>query len=249
MERDVGDCHRSDGFMVNRDSESCPSHGRAPWTTGLRLFFPGVTLSASTACSDRAAWFSQSPETFRFASLAISADFATMGKSFLSSLPGWPMRTLLALLVLVTTTGWVGGQELLPPPKESVPQPGVAPPAVLVPAQPAVAPPVHVHPSPPLPVAGLGFYRRSAYEHWQYLSPRLDGEWRPRILTTPLGPVWAYDGSPYYWYNSNPHWFRGVAPFRAIEPNPVVARKASLETLPPGHSGSRLLTYNRDRSR
>jgi len=104
------------------------------------------------------------------------------------------MRTLLVLLILGLGTGWATGQEVLPPPKESVPQPAPSP------------PPIMVMPHQPTIPIGLGFYRRSAYEHWQYMSTTPDGRWRPRVLTTPVGPYWAYDGRYYPYYGSDPRW-------------------------------------------
>jgi hypothetical protein len=46
-------------------------------------------------------------------------------------------------------------------------------------------------------LAPTGYYRPSAYEHWQYRTPNDFGQWRPRVLYY-RGRAWyAYDGTPY----------------------------------------------------
>lgn len=108
------------------------------------------------------------------------------------------MRMILVVLVLVAAAGRAGGQELLPPPKETLP-PHATP-----------LPSVHVLPQPPSFPIGIGFYRTSAYDHWQHMSTTLDGRWRPRVLTTPHGVYYSYDGRPYYWYGNDPLQIRGA---------------------------------------
>lgn len=108
------------------------------------------------------------------------------------------MRNLIVVLLLGVVVGRANGQELLPPPKEATPQPATPlPPAIVLPQPPAI------------PI-GLGFYRTSAYEHWQHMSTTLDGRWRPRVLTTPAGVFYSYDGRPYYWYGNDPLQIRGA---------------------------------------
>src|SRR5947209_20523472 len=99
------------------------------------------------------------------------------------------MRTLPILLaiVLFLSPALAFGQEVLPPPRELLPLPKetlpLPAPLVLVPVM-------------PWPVA---YYRVSAYEHWQHLSPDAYGRWGPRVLTTPHGTVYSATGKPYYW--------------------------------------------------
>ncbi len=115
------------------------------------------------------------------------------------------MRTVLVVLVWGTVAGWAGGQELLPPPREAVPQPQQAQ------TQPGTPlPGVVVMPQLPALPPGIGFYRTSAYDHWQHMSTTLDGRWRPRVLTTPAGVYYSYDGRPYYWYGNDNLQIRGA---------------------------------------
>jgi hypothetical protein len=108
------------------------------------------------------------------------------------------MRLLLPLLLGLACVNSLGAQELLPPPKES----NVLPPPRLIPAPVVVyAAPVPLYP---------GVYRRSAYEHWQYLSPGSDGFMRPRVLLTPAGPIYAANGQPFLYFNLNPRINNGV---------------------------------------
>jgi hypothetical protein len=41
------------------------------------------------------------------------------------------------------------------------------------------------------------FYRVSRYEVWQNYGVDFQGRFRPRVLYTPTGPVYRYDGAPY----------------------------------------------------
>ncbi len=108
------------------------------------------------------------------------------------------MRLLLACLFGVSCTHTLAAQEVLPAPKES---------KVLPPPQVVPAPPVVIATSTPIVT---GVYRRSAYEHWQYLSPGSDGFMRPRVLLTPAGPVYAVNGQPFLFFNLNPRINNGV---------------------------------------
>jgi len=109
------------------------------------------------------------------------------------------MRMLPTVLatVLYLTPALAFGQELLPgprerlsPPKESLPLPA-----------PLVIGPVIQRPT--------AYYRVSAYEHWQHLSPDAYGRWGPRVLTTPHGTVYSATGKPYYWAPNYPTAVRG----------------------------------------
>jgi hypothetical protein len=98
------------------------------------------------------------------------------------------MRTLLGLVLAM---GWLSlakaaAQEKLAFPKEES----------LAPA--AVAPlPIVVLPAPHPPT---GFYRISAYEHWQHRAVGWDGRFHLRVLTTPEGRFYSYNGQPYPFY-------------------------------------------------
>ena len=75
--------------------------------------------------------------------------------------------------------------ETLPPPRP------VNPPAVLVPA-----PPVYRLYTPPL-----------SRDVWQNYGVDYKGFWRPRVAFTPQGDIYLYNGAPFFWADSYPHWF------------------------------------------
>lgn len=107
-------------------------------------------------------------------------------------------------------------QEVLPKPRNTVvPAPSspvpkqvnpvdvlpesLTPPRILVLPQ-TVSPGVVVN-SLPYPT---GYYRRSSMEHWQHLSATSQGYMRPRVLLTPDGPVYSFDGRPFLFLNQEP---------------------------------------------
>lgn len=48
---------------------------------------------------------------------------------------------------------------------------------------------------PPLP--DPMYYRRSHYDIWQLVAPDATGYFRPRVIMSPSGAYWAYNGKPY----------------------------------------------------
>jgi hypothetical protein len=83
--------------------------------------------------------------------------------------------------VVFLLTGLIGPQpdeELLPAPR----------------AMPRPAPSISHQPLPP-----LGFYRPNPYDVWQRYSVGDGGFWRTRVLNTPEGAFYLYNGEPYYW--------------------------------------------------
>lgn len=48
---------------------------------------------------------------------------------------------------------------------------------------------------PPLP--NPMYYRRSHYDVWQMYAPDMAGYWKPRVIVSPSGAYWAYNGAPY----------------------------------------------------
>jgi hypothetical protein len=99
------------------------------------------------------------------------------------------LRILLSTLLLLMTARAVG-QEVLPPPKETPPKESLPLPKETVPLPPGII----IGPALPRPT---GYYRVSAYEHWQHLSPDAYGRWSPRVLNTPNGYFYSGSGQPY----------------------------------------------------
>jgi hypothetical protein len=52
---------------------------------------------------------------------------------------------------------------------------------------------------PPGPLPPLGYYRKSAYEVWQNLAVDRQGYFRARVIDTPYGAFYRYNGQPYPW--------------------------------------------------
>lgn len=48
---------------------------------------------------------------------------------------------------------------------------------------------------PPLPEPM--YYRHSQYDIWQLVAPDATGYFRPRVIASPSGYYWAYNGKPY----------------------------------------------------
>ncbi len=93
------------------------------------------------------------------------------------------MRTAVACLLLAGVTGAEPAAEpQAPMPRELPPQPALT----------------------PAPLPPLGYYRVSAYEVWQNLSVDRQGIFRPRVLYTPYGAFYRYNGQPFPWANLRP---------------------------------------------
>lgn len=43
------------------------------------------------------------------------------------------------------------------------------------------------------------YYRRSAYDVWQYYGVDRQGGFRPRVVYSPYGPYYLSNGAPYPW--------------------------------------------------
>jgi hypothetical protein len=92
------------------------------------------------------------------------------------------MRRLPAFGVLAVALGLSAAaraDDVLPPPRV---MPGAAVP---------LPPPVALAPPP--------YYRRSAYEVWQYYGVNRAGQWRPRVLYLPHTAFYLETGWPYPW--------------------------------------------------
>jgi hypothetical protein len=62
-----------------------------------------------------------------------------------------------------------------------------------------------------------GYYRVSAYAHWQYYGVDRFNQFRPRVVLSPYGGAYyLYDGSPYYFV---PNQSFNVAPVITGAPN------------------------------
>ena len=76
----------------------------------------------------------------------------------------------------------------------------------------APAPRVVVQPFfPPPPPMPTSFYRTSAYEVWQNLAVDRSGYFRPRVLSTPYGAFYRYNGEPYPWTSTKQYNFMPYA--------------------------------------
>jgi hypothetical protein len=107
-------------------------------------------------------------------------------------------RALIGSLLLVGW--WVPGaaraDEALPAPRK-------------LPAAPVVVPAV--------PPAYPTFLRTNRYDVWQYYGVNRWGYWRPRVIYSPSGSFYLYNGAPFPWAQSRPReWQRHVAgtPYR-----------------------------------
>jgi hypothetical protein len=58
----------------------------------------------------------------------------------------------------------------------------------------------------PIPVVVIP-YRVSNYEVWQHLAVDRQGFFRPRVVLTPHGAFYSYNGQPYPWVTSEPRRF------------------------------------------
>jgi hypothetical protein len=68
------------------------------------------------------------------------------------------------------------------------------------PAGDPLPPPREVAPEPPHPVTPIpipAYARTSRYEVWQYYGVDRQGRFRPRVIYSPYGPYYLYNGAPY----------------------------------------------------
>jgi hypothetical protein len=63
---------------------------------------------------------------------------------------------------------------------------------------------------PPTPLPPLGYYRVSAYEVWQNLAVDRQGFFRARVIDTPYGAFYRYNGQPYPWTTSHQYLYTPV---------------------------------------
>jgi hypothetical protein len=129
---------------------------------------------------------------------------------------------LLALLGLFALSCGSVHAQVLPPPRAVqmqmfAPRPFVAPNMLA-----GVLPP-HGRPIPSLPLAASPFpppgYQPSAYQVWQNYGLTYEGWLRPRIMQTPHGGFWLYNGAPFpYSYVMPGHHFQSIAPAGAPGP-------------------------------
>jgi hypothetical protein len=114
------------------------------------------------------------------------------------------MRTTGALLVLLGLAGIGNAAEpAAPPPVEVAPELAPAPQPLLLP-----------QPLPP-----LGYYRVSAYEVWQNLAVDQRGFFRARVIDTPYGAFYRYNGQPFPFTTTQPYLYTPVrtgTPYRIM---------------------------------
>jgi hypothetical protein len=75
-------------------------------------------------------------------------------------------------------------------------------------ADPAGQPPQVIEPQPLPPI---GYYRRSAYEVWQNLSVDRRGFFRARVIDTPYGAFYRYNGQPWFWTSTQQYRYMPAA--------------------------------------
>jgi hypothetical protein len=46
--------------------------------------------------------------------------------------------------------------------------------------------------------SALPYERVDRYERWQYFAVDRQGHWRPRVVYSPYGAFYLYNGAPYY---------------------------------------------------
>jgi hypothetical protein len=128
----------------------------------------------------------------------------------------------LALLAALGLTGAVYAQVLPPPrvvpPVGPLPPPHLAPPLGGVPVMPPAG-----RPLPPLPLAASPYpvpgYRPSPYQVWQNYGLTYNGWLRPRVIQTPYGGYFLYNGAPYpYVYTRPGRHFDSILPYGAPGP-------------------------------
>jgi hypothetical protein len=81
----------------------------------------------------------------------------------------------LSLLVLLVSNDLSRGDEPLPPPRRVEPAPA------------------------PAPVVIYPYYRVSAYAVWDHYAVDRQGFFRLRVIDTPTGAFYSYNGKPYPW--------------------------------------------------
>jgi hypothetical protein len=135
---------------------------------------------------------------------------------------GWgELRMSLRLVTLTSLTvlGLAGAApaQVLPPP-HVLPPANMAPPGFVAPVMPPAGKPL-----PSLPLAALPYpvpgYRPSAYQVWQNYGLTYNGWLRPRVIQTPQGGYFLYNGAPFPYTYAMPgrHW-GSVAPLGAPAP-------------------------------
>src|SRR5262245_10481755 len=107
------------------------------------------------------------------------------------------MSTLRNSLVMVSVLAGSLAWSAEPTPEEKLPAPRVVPDLIL-----------------PNPM----YYRQSHYDVWQMYAPDQVGYFRPRVIYSPSGAYWAYNGAPYPYTVTSPGSFMPTAvgtPYRA----------------------------------
>jgi hypothetical protein len=64
---------------------------------------------------------------------------------------------------------------------------------------PVLPPPRVVIETPPTYFISQPYFRRSAYEVWQYYGVDRTGYFRPRVVYSPYGSYYQYNGAPFPW--------------------------------------------------
>jgi len=112
-------------------------------------------------------------------------------------------------------------------------------------AAPAAAPaPVGDEGIGSVPPASVDFVRPNPYDVWQIYAPNQYGEFRPRVVPSPDGMRYLYDGQPYPWWPEYPRNWAGFisqpANFSPALPSalpPIGARILAEGSQPPPVSG------------
>jgi hypothetical protein len=65
-------------------------------------------------------------------------------------------------------------------------------------------PPALVAPGMPGPSPYAGYFRTNRYDVWQYVSVDRQGYWRPRVVYSPYGSYYLYNGQPFPWTETHP---------------------------------------------
>jgi len=97
-----------------------------------------------------------------------------------------PIALGTMLLLNVAFSTYAFGDE--PPASELLPQPKQASPEQAVAGDQAVSP---------------SYYRTSRYDVWQYYAVDRFGHFRPRVVLSPYGAYYLYNGRPFPWVSTH----------------------------------------------
>lgn len=105
------------------------------------------------------------------------------------------MTRFTGWIILVGASVWTGQSAWAAEPNESLPVPRPVPNVVPV--------------EPVYPDVSGGYHRTSRYAVWELYGVDRQGQFRARVIYSPYGPYYLYNGKPYPWTQMHPRYFSG----------------------------------------